>query len=273
MSQDQVKQAVDFITSKIPGDFKPRVALVTGSGQGALADKINAIAKINFHDIPGFFVSTVSGHAGQLVLGDFEGVPIVCMSGRVHLYEGASIEQLRLPIRMMRALGAETLLMTNAAGSLRTEVLPGSVSIVCDQINISAVFALVGPNDDKIGPRFLAMEDAYDKGLRDKFHAAAQELNIELPEGVYLGVRGPAYETPAEIRMFQHWGAHLVGMSTVNEVVIARHCGFKVVVLSAVCNLAAGLSDTKVSHEEVLENAKESNRKLIQLIDTVLPTL
>ncbi len=266
---DITKIAVEAILPKIKG-FKPQLGMILGSGLGGLINKIDPIARISYRDCPGFFQSTVPGHKGEFVFGYLEGVAICCMNGRVHLYEGASREQLVAPIRVMQRLGCDNLLLTNATGSLKPNVLPGSLVLIEDQINLSGVNVLVGENDPAYGPRFQGMEHAYDPGLRALFHQAAQDLQIPLTDGTYVGVMGPSYETPAEIRLFASMGGDIVGMSTVNEVIAARHCGMKVVGLSLVSNLGAGLSENLVNHAEVVEVANQAGQKMASLIERFL---
>jgi inosine/guanosine/xanthosine phosphorylase family protein len=266
---DIAKQAEALILPQLQG-FKPKLAMILGSGLGGLIDQIEAVARVAYRDCPGFFQSTVAGHKGEFVFGFLHGVPICCMNGRVHLYEGASPAQLVAPIRVMRRLGCEEMLLTNATGSLKADILPGSLVLIQDQINLSGVNVLVGENNAEYGPRFQGMEHAYDPELRAAFHRAAQDVSISLLDGTYVGVMGPSYETPAEIRLFGAFGGDIVGMSTVNEVIAARHCGLKVVGLSLVSNLGAGLSTNLVNHEEVVAVANQSGQKMSQLIQRFL---
>lgn len=263
---DYAPLAVEVIEQAIPDGFCPKIGLILGSGLGVLADDIDIIASFSYQELPGFFVSTVPGHAAQLVLGTLKGVPIVCLMGRVHRYEGATEEQLLTPIHTLKRLGCETLLITNAAGSLRPEVKPGDLCLVCDQINFQIINPLLGPNIEQYGPRFVSMENAFDPALRDLFSRIARGHDISLPQGIYMGVMGPVYETPAEIEAYRRLGADLVGMSTVSEVIAARHCGMKVAVISAITNLAAGLGTTDVNHDEVIVNAKVAASQMITLL-------
>ncbi len=266
---DIAKQAEALILPQLKG-FKPKLGMILGSGLGSLIDQIEPVARIAYRDCPGFFQSTVAGHKGEFVFGYLHGVPICCMNGRVHLYEGAQPAQLIAPIRVMKRLGCEQMLLTNATGSLKAQVLPGSLVLIQDQINLSGVNVLVGENNAEYGPRFQGMENAYDPALRALFHQAAQALAIPLTDGTYVGVMGPSYETPAEIRLFASMGGDIVGMSTVNEVIAARHCGLKVVGLSLVSNLGAGLSATLVNHEEVVTVAEQAGQKMSSLIQRFL---
>ncbi|MDO8954894.1 MAG: purine-nucleoside phosphorylase [Gammaproteobacteria bacterium] len=273
MKHDFALEAANYIQAKLPQDFHPKVGLILGSGLGGLASTIDQVASFDYKDLPGFFISTVQGHAGQLVMGYLQGVPVICMKGRVHLYEGASYEQLKTPIRAMKRLGIDTLLITNAAGVLNTSIHPGSVVMIKDQINLTGVNALIGPNDAEYGPRFSGMEEAFSPLINQLFTKAAKKHGITLPEGIYCGVMGPTYETPAEIQFYKQIGGDLVGMSTVHEVMIARHCGIKVGALSAVSNYAAGLSPQKVNHEEVLIFSDQAAGNMTTLILEVLAEL
>jgi inosine/guanosine/xanthosine phosphorylase family protein len=264
------KPALESICAQLPDNFSPEVGLILGSGLGQLADQINPVAEISYRDIPGFPVSTVAGHAGTMVLGYLNHRPVVCMKGRVHLYEGAKMADLRLFILTLKGLGVRELVVTNAAGSLNTEIPLGSAVLIRDHINFTGKNILIGPNDDGLGPRFLPMEAAYCPQLRQRFKKAAQSLNQTIYEGVYIGVLGPSYETPAEIRAFKAMGADLVGMSTVQEVIMAHYLGIKVAALSMVSNYAAGLSDTQINHEEVLFYGKQAASILPQLIASAI---
>lgn len=254
------------IQSMVPGDFKPKLGMIIGSGLGALAEKIDSVARIPYNELAGFFVSTVPGHAGELILGYLHGIPVACFNGRVHFYEGASSKQIQLPIYTMRELGCQDLIITNASGSLRTEVGPGSIVMINDLINFTGINPLVGDNIADMGPRFVGMENAFDKDLRKRMHQVAKEKAILLTEGVYIGVMGPCYETPAEIRAFKVLGADVVGMSTAPEVIIARHCGLRIITLAAITNFASGLSDTPVHHDEVIHFGKMISKNMIGLV-------
>ncbi len=250
-------------------DFVPQVGMILGSGLGGLAEQIEIIARVSYRECPGLFISTVPGHKGEFIFGFLEKTPVVCMNGRVHLYEGASREQLLAPIRLIKSLGCHSLIVTNAAASLRTDWQPGTLVILKDHINFTGVNILLGPNFEHYGPRFLSMEYAYDPTLRQLFFGVASALNLKLQEGVYFGIMGPQYETPAEIKMYAQLGGEVLGMSTVHEVVAARHVGLKVVGLTLVTNFGAGLSDAIVNHAEVLEMSKLAGGKLQKLIQGV----
>ena len=264
--------AAEIIRQRRP-NFEAKIGIILGSGLGPLAEQIEHPTIISYGDLPGFNHCTVQGHAGKLFLGDIEGMPVACMQGRAHYYEGVDHETYLTMIRTFKLLGCDTLITTNAAGSLREEVLPGEVVLIHDHINMQGRHPLLGKNDDRFGSKFFSMEDAYDSVLRKKMLHIARDLQIELTEGVYLSVLGPNFETPAEIHAFKLMGADLVGMSTVPEVITARHCGLRVVALSAVTNLAAGFSEQKLSHELTLSGAKLATEKLFKLVQTLLREL
>jgi xanthosine phosphorylase len=246
--------------------LRPRVGVVLGSGLGAVADAVADPTTIDYGELPGFPRPGVAGHVGQAVLGRIGEVPVAVLQGRAHVYEGGDPDQIRTPIRALRAAGAEILVLTNAAGSLRPEVGPGQLMLISDHINLTGVNILAGPNDEAIGPRFPSMRDAYDPELRAGLRAAAEELSTTLAEGVYLAVSGPTFETPAEIRAFAALGADAVGMSTVHETAVARHCGLRVAAISAISNFAEGMSDTQLSHEQTLRDARRAAGDLASLL-------
>jgi len=251
----------------------PRVGIVLGSGLGAVADAVGDANVIPYDELPGFPRPTVAGHAGQAVLGDLAGVTVAVLQGRQHLYEGGDPEPIRTPVRALRAAGADTLILTNAAGSLRPELGPGSLMAISDHINLTGHNPLTGPNDDAIGPRFPSLRDAYDPELRTTLHATADELGIPLADGVYLAVSGPSFETPAEIRAFGTLGADAVGMSTVPETIVARHAGLRVAAISTITNLAEGLSAEPLSHEQTLRDAQRAAGDLSRLIEAFVGRL
>jgi xanthosine phosphorylase len=270
-SLDPASIAADVLRESAPG-FEARLGLVLGSGLGGLADELTDAVAVPYPEIPGFPPSTVAGHAGRFLLGRLEGVPVACMQGRFHLYEGHPPAIVKLPIRTFRALGAEALLLTNAAGSLRPEAGPGSLMLVTDHLNFQWTNPLVGPNDDDWGERFVGLADAYDPELRDRLLRLAGELGITLHQGVYCGLLGPLFETPAEIRAYRTLGADAVGMSTVPEVIVARHCGLRVAVVSAITNLAVGLSSAPVDHEQTLRGAAQAAAALVPLVRAFVRT-
>jgi xanthosine phosphorylase len=244
----------------------PRLGLVLGSGLGGLADAVDGATAIPYGDLPGFPVGSVAGHAGRLVLGTLAGTPVVVLQGRAHLYEGIPASDLAIPVRTVRALGAETLVLTNAAGSLNAHAGPGSLMAITDHINMMGANPLAGPNDDELGPRFVGLGDAYDLDLRRALHAAAESEGVALNDGVYLAVAGPSFETPAEIRAFKVLGADAVGMSTVPEVIVARHCGLRVAAVSAITNLAEGMGEEVLSHEHTLASAAVAAKDLQRVL-------
>jgi purine-nucleoside phosphorylase len=246
---------------------QPRVGIVLGSGLGAVADAVQDAVTVGYEDLPGFPRPGVQGHAGRAVLGRVSGVPVCVLMGRAHLYEGGDPVQRTTPVRALRAAGAEVLVLTNAAGSLRADVGPGKLMAISDHINLSGFNPLTGPNDEAIGPRFPSLRDAYDPALRAELHAAAGDLGIALDEGVYLAVSGPSFETPAEIRAFRILGADAVGMSTVHETILARHAGLRVAAVSVISNLAEGLSDVPLSHEHTLADAQRAAGDLARLLE------
>jgi xanthosine phosphorylase len=266
------QDAAAAIRERAP-EIQPRIAMVLGSGLGELADGLSDRVELPYGELPGFHAGSVAGHAGTLVLGRRGGIPVAVMRGRYHVYEGANGPAISTPIRALKLLGAEALVLTNAAGSLRAETPPGSVVAISDHINVLGFNPLTGPNDDAAGPRFPSLREAYDPGMREGLHAAAEALGIELHDGVYLAVAGPSFETPAEIRAFRTLGADLVGMSTVPEVIAARHAGLRVAAVSAVTNLAEGMGGEELSHEQTLRVAKEGAARLGPLIERLLEDL
>jgi xanthosine phosphorylase len=258
--------AAATIAARAPG-LAPRLGLMLGSGLGELADRLAERVEIPYAELPGFHAGGLAGHAGVLVLGRLAGQPVAIFSGRWHAYEGIDGSAITTPIRALKQLGAELLLLTNAAGSLRPQVGPGSLVCITDHINVLGFNPLTGPNDDAAGPRFPSLRDAYDPELRERLHIAARALAIELHDGVYLAVAGPSFETPAEIRAFRMLGADLVGMSTVPEVIAARHAGLRVAAVSAVTNLAEGMGGEELSHEQTLRVARQGAARLGPLIE------
>lgn len=246
--------------------LSPRVGLVLGSGLGAFGDTLDDLVKVPFHDLPHLPQSKVVGHSGNLCFGHVSGVPVVCMQGRVHLYEGHPVEAVVHGARTMAKLGVRAVLVTNAAGGIEASWTPGDLMLLSDHLNLTGQNPLVGPNDDTLGPRFPDMTTAYDPELRAIAHKVAEDAGFSLREGVYAGLLGPTYETPAEIRMLKAVGANAVGMSTVLETIALRHMGVKVGALSCITNLAAGISKTELNHSEVEEIAKASRERLMMLL-------
>jgi purine-nucleoside phosphorylase len=231
----------------------PRIALVLGSGLGAFADELDEAARVPYDQIPGFARSTVEGHAGSLVIGKVGNVPIVAMQGRVHSYEGYSLEEVTFPVRTFKLLGIETLLLTNAAGGINVQLSEGTLMIISDHLNLMGVNPLRGPNDERFGPRFPDMSEVYSRALQEMVVEEANSLGIEVRRGIYAALSGPSYETPAEIHMLRSFGADAIGMSTVPEAIVARHMGMKVLGISCITNMAAGISDSPINHDEVME--------------------
>jgi len=254
---DNAKKAAAMIKRIMPG-FKPKIGMILGSGLGAVSDQVKDSVIIHYDELPGFSLSHVEGHGHKLHLGVLKGVPVICFEGRAHTYEGIqeAIGVLRTLIRTLRLLGGEILLTTNAVGSLRADVPPGHLVVAKDHINFMFSNPLMGRNEDEFGERFVSMDDVYDLELRRQLLKIAKDKKIPLTEGVYLGTCGPTFETHAEIRAYKMLGADTVGMSTIPEVIVARHCGLKVAAVSYVVNLAAGMTDEKLSHEGTLKNAK-----------------
>lgn len=265
-------EAVEILRRRVPG-FQPRVALVLGSGLGGLADQIADAVTIGYRDLPGFPVATVQGHAGDLICGMLGGVAVACMKGRSHFYEGKGADVMTSAIRSFRLLGCESLLLTCAAGSLRAEAGPGSLVAISDHINMLPGNPLIGMNDERFGPRFMSMANAYDAQLRQMLQQSGASLGLPWHDGVYLATSGPSFETPAEIRMMRTLGADVVGMSTVPEVISARHCGLRVLAIATITNLAEGMSDVPLSHEQTLHYAAVGAKELTRLIPAYLQRL
>jgi xanthosine phosphorylase len=262
---DPATLAADVLRERAPGR-SPRLGIVLGSGLGGLAEILGDTVAVPYAEIPGFPTSTVAGHAGRFLIGDLDGVTVACMQGRFHLYEGYPAAVIKLPIRTFAALGVEALLLTNAAGSLRAEAGPGSLMLITDHLNFTWTNPLVGPNDDAWGERFVGLEDAYDPELRARLLRIAAKLEIRLHEGVYCSLLGPLFETPAEIRAYKVLGADAVGMSTVPEVIVARHAGLRVAAISAITNMAVGMSDVPIDHAQTLRGAAIAAADLTRLV-------
>ena len=266
------REAANIILQKAPG-FKPRIGFVLGSGLGALADALQDKITIPYSDLPGFPNSQIKGHSGKLSLGYLENVPVICLQGRAHSYEGDVYECIRTYVRCLKFCGCEIFFATNASGSLREDMPPGSLMIIEDHINLQPGNPLVGPNDDSVGLRFQPMDNAYDPELRRLLALAADARDIKIHQGVYLSLLGPCYETAAEIRAFKILGSDAVGMSTVPEVMVARHCGLRVAAVATITNYATGLSATSHSHDAVVATANAATDRLIQLIKHFVATL
>ncbi len=247
-------------------DFEPEVALVLGSGLGGYASNMDVRCEVPYSEIEGFPVSTVPGHDGRFLFGYVKGVPVVAMKGRIHYYEGYDMTDIVLPVRLMGMLGAKTLVLTNAAGGINMDFTPGDLMIIKDHISAFVPSPLRGENLDELGPRFPDMSKIYDRGLMEYLRASAAENGFEMKEGVYLQFQGPNFETPTEIKMFRGLGADAVGMSTVCEAIAARHMGLRIAAVSCITNMAAGILDQPLSHEEVQETADKVADKFEKLI-------
>lgn len=271
----QVRDAAGFICNRMAdaGKAPPRIALVLGSGLGHFANSVEDPCIVPYSEIPNFPQSTVSGHAGRLIVGTLREVSLVVMQGRVHAYEGYTAEQVAFPIRVLGAFGIKQIILTNASGSLRPDLGPSSLVAVSDHINFTGANPCVGPNDPSLGPRFFDMTSAYSPRLRTLAMRTAEEQGWHMSEAVYLGLLGPNFETPAEIRFFRTIGADLVGMSTVLEVLAARHIGMEILAISCVTNLAAGLREAELSHAEVLETGQHVGRKFADWLSALLPIM
>ncbi|KAB7672876.1 purine-nucleoside phosphorylase [Bacillus sp. B1-b2] len=255
MNYSMIKQSADFLKSKY--EKTPKIGLILGSGLGVLAEEIQNPTKVPYEEIPEFPVSTVEGHAGQLVFGTINDVEVVAMQGRFHFYEGYSFDKVTFPVRVMKELGVETLIVTNAAGGVNESFEPGDLMLISDHINNMGTNPLIGPNDNTLGVRFPDMSEAYSKQLRETAREIAAKINLSIQEGVYVGNTGPSYETPAEVRMLRVLGGDAVGMSTVPEVIVARHAGLQVLGISCISNMAAGILDQPLNHEEVIETTEK----------------
>ena len=281
MSYEQAATAAEFIRSKYPGELQ--TAIVLGSGLGAFADDLQDVVRIPYEEIPGFARSTVEGHAGQLVLGKIGGVAVAVQQGRFHYYEGYDMQQVMVPVRAFGLLGIKNVILTNAAGSLNSDMLPGSLMLIADHLNCLGVNPLRGPNDKRFGPRFPDMTEVYDREFRaialeeaaaishERFEKGVDEKSIDfLNAGVYCALSGPTYETPAEIHMYRQLGADAVGMSTVPEAIAAKHMGLRVLGISCITNLAAGMSSDPINHEEVMETGAKVAEVFKELLSRII---
>ncbi len=266
-----IDEAAAYIRSTT--SVTPEIGLILGSGLGVLGEQLEDAVTIHYADIPHFPVSTVEGHAGELVIGRLQGRNVVLMRGRFHMYEGYEPERTAFPVRVMKALGVKTLLVTNAAGGVNLSYKPGNLMLISDHFNMTGRNPLIGPNDNALGARFPDMSEAYSRRLRAIAKDTAAELGFSVQEGVYVGLLGPNYETPAEIRMFRTLGADAVGMSTVSEVIVARHSGIEVLGISCISNMAAGILDQPLSHQEVMETTELVKEQFLSLVLNVLPKM
>jgi len=265
----RAERAAKFILSKTK--LRPKIAVVLGSGLGAFAGELTEATRIPYEKIPGYPRSTAIGHAGRLVIGKVGKIAVAAMQGRVHLYEGYSAREVVFPMRVLGRLGIRSAIITNAAGGVNLEFKQGALVVIRDHINLQGVNPLAGPNDQRFGPRFSDMTTAYWQPYRGSALAEAKSLGIEVSEGVYAALSGPSFETPAEIRYLRTIGADLVGMSTVPEVIVARHMGIRVLGISCVTNMAAGILDQPINHQEVLETGERVKGQFIALLRAVLP--
>lgn len=265
---EKINETIDYIRKAT--DFKPDIGLILGSGLGLLADEIEDPIKIEYEDIPNFPVSTVVGHEGRLVMGMLNGKKVVAMQGRFHYYEGYSMEEVTFPVRVMKSLGIEMILVTNACGGMDKKLYPGALMIIDDHINFTGDNPLIGHNHDELGPRFPDMSTAYDKGLIEIAHKVGKELDIKTEQGIYAAISGPYYFSRAELRMLRNIGGDAIGMSTVPEVIVARHMGLKVLGISCVTDMAIADEIESISHEEVIEVANKTRPKFIELVKGIL---
>ena len=273
MSQllQQTEETVAYIRSKT--GYKPEIAIVLGSGLGQQGEQLQHVDAINYKELPHWKSSTAPGHNGRLLFGLLDGKEVVCMQGRLHYYEGYSMEEITYPVRVMARLGVKNLLLSNAAGGINLDFAPGDLMLITDHINFMGRNPLMGPNEDAFGVRFCDMSYAYQPSLRKIALEAAQELGQNLQQGVYVATTGPSYETPAEIKMFRSWGASAVGMSTVPETIVANHCGINVLGISCITNMAAGILDQPLTEEEVLLTGEKSGAAFQALVTRIVRKL
>ena len=269
---ERAAEAARYIGAKSVGRT-PRAAVVLGSGLGGVADAIADAVELRYDEIPYFVSSTVEGHAGRLIIGSCNGVDVAVMKGRFHYYEGYSMEDVTFPIRVFSIMGIRTLVLTNAAGGVASHLSPGALMIITDHINMTGDNPLRGPNDERFGPRFQDMTAVYTPAYIKVAHDVARESGFTLSEGVYMGLRGPSYETPAEVQMVRALGGDAVGMSTVAEAIVARHCGMKIFAISCITNVAAGLTGDEIDHNEVMAVGARAGRQLSELIVQIVPRL
>ncbi|MDF2938064.1 MAG: purine-nucleoside phosphorylase [Paenibacillaceae bacterium] len=268
---ERIEEAASYIASR--SSLRPEIGLILGSGLGVLADSLEEAVTVDYSEIPHFPVSTVEGHAGELLLGKIGGRPVLLMKGRFHMYEGYQGETVTFPIRVMKALGISGLLVTNAAGGVNTSYEPGDLMLISDHLNMTGNNPLIGPNHKELGVRFPDMSEGYSKRLRTIAKEIAASQGLKLQEGVYAGLLGPSYETPAEIRMLRVLGADAVGMSTVSEVIIARHSGIEVLGISCISNMAAGILDQPLSHDEVMETTDRVKQQFLKFVIQLIPQM
>ena len=267
----RAERAANCILSK--SRWRPKIAIVLGSGLGVFAEKLESAVRIPYAKIPGFPKPTAQGHAGQFVIGKVQDVPVAVMQGRVHFYEGFSLPEVVFPMRVLGRLGIQAVILTNASGGINLSFKPGQLVVIRDHIGLQTPNPLIGPNDERFGTRFPDLSEPYDKPFRKIAVAEGKKLSMNLEEGIYAAVSGPSYETPAEIRYLRTVGADLVGMSTVPEVIVARHVGIRVLGISCVTNMAAGIQDRPLSHAEVMETGERSMTQFTALLQRVVPRI
>ena len=265
---ERAEHANRIIRSRIT--VEPRIALVLGSGLGGFADDFDESVAIPYEEIPGFVRSTAQGHAGRLVIGKVDSVPVLAMQGRVHYYEGYSLEEVTFPVRTFSLLGIKTLVLTNAAGGINVQLSQGALMVISDHLNLMGVNPLRGPNDERFGPRFPDMSAVYSPELQELVVEEAKAINVEVRRGIYGALSGPSYETPAEIHLLRTLGADAVGMSTVPEAIVARHMGLEVLGISCITNMAAGISDEPINHEEVIATGDRVRATFTELLQRVI---
>ncbi|SES81826.1 purine-nucleoside phosphorylase [Oceanobacillus limi] len=271
MDQKLIKEASNFIQEKL--SVKPTLGLILGSGLGVLGEEIENPTKISYKDIPHFPESTVSGHKGQLVIGTLEGKQVIAMQGRFHYYEGYTMQQVTFPVRVMKELGIDSIIVTNAAGGINETFEPGNLMVIADHINNMGSNPLIGPNDDQLGARFPDMSKVYDREYIELAVNSAKELGLEIQQGVYVGNTGPVYETPAEVRMLRTLGGDAVGMSTVPEVIVAGHAGIRVLGISCISNMAAGILDQPLTHQEVIETTEQVREDFLRFVKKIIANI
>src|SRR5829696_9083142 len=265
---ERAEHANRIIRSRI--SVEPRMALVLGSGLGGFADDFDEAVRIPYEDIPGFVRSTAEGHAGRLVIGKVDTVPVVAMQGRVHYYEGYSLEEVTFPVRTLKLLGVKTLILTNAAGGINVQLNQGALMVISDHLNLMGDNPLRGRNDERFGPRFPDMTAVYSRDLQELVVEEANAIGVEVRRGIYGALSGPSYETPAEIHLLRNLGADAVGMSTVPEAIVARHMGLEVLGISCITNMAAGISDEPINHEEVMATGNSVRETFAELLQRVI---
>ena len=269
--EQKLQEAYDYI--KKTTTYTPTIGIILGSGLGKITPLIENAEIYSYKEIPNFPTSSVEGHKNRLIIGELGGKTILAMDGRFHYYEGYSMQEVTFPIKVMKLLGVKTLLVSNAAGGINSSFQPGNFMIISDHINLYGNNPLIGKNDDDFGPRFPDMSNAYNKELIQKAKSVAHSLNIDIKEGVYVMTSGPNYETPAEVRMIRAIGGDAVGMSTVPEVIVANHCGINVLGISCISNMAAGISNNKLNHQEVIETSNMVKNDFISLIKNLIKEL